>query len=134
MSEQESLTPSELAGALGRVKGLPLGIDMDVLARDLYADIKAHREPVYKQDDRIEDAQGVAWQRVPGNQWVRMGRVEWYDNDVPVRPLRKLVPEGSLAAKLSYEAVLGELASGMVNEEDYTQLAGRIMKLLDGAQ
>jgi hypothetical protein len=50
------------------------------------------------------------------------------------RPLRKLVPEGSLAAKLSYQAVLDELGLGMEHEEDYTQLATRIMKLLDGAE
>lgn len=136
MSGDETITREELAAYYRRREFSAEWHKPEEVAQIVFEDIKAHREPEYERGQIYEDTTGRRFFRLlgDGTGWSSVPEGTPYTGDYPLRPLRKLVPEGSLAAKLSYEAVLDALARGMDYEEDYTQLAGRIVKLLDGTK
>jgi hypothetical protein len=111
----------------------------DELADRILADALAHREPEYEPGKIYEDARGDAYCRLipgaPGNgQWawtncrtdLRVGE------EIPDRPLRKLVPEGLPRNEWSYYEVRDTIVAGLDMGHSTEQIASDICKLLDG--
>lgn len=68
----------------------------DALARDLFRDVEKHREPLYQSGAVYVDAYGEKWSYGGlTNGWYGFGDTKRYNFDVPKRPLRKMVAEGT---------------------------------------
>lgn len=138
----ETITRDELAEALSRflrehraevvVMESPEGA-----AAALVADIAAHREPEYEPGEIYQDAGGVQFYRLcefeDGRPWLDIEADEAVRHATPVRPLRKLVPEGS---PLTWERVKAVLDAAFTAEDWDRRLMPAdldpIMKLLAG--
>lgn len=81
-----TVTQSELKAALYR---LNYSSEIHVL----FADIKAHREPTWKQGDVVVDANRVLWRRTLTGQWQRVGTGGLYGDSALARPLKRMVAE-----------------------------------------
>lgn len=142
MSEQfddtGSLTVMELAGALARRHGaypVTSQDEADHLARQLFEDIKASRQPEWEYGEVYRSADGRPYRFIADGEWLDCASGQKvYLPGSPPGPLVKLVPEGSQAAKVDRWMVQAEIARGGELEETDKQIADRIMKLLDGAQ
>ena len=101
----ESITEAELA-AYYEQRGDVL--DPKAAASAAFGVIGATREPEYEPGEIYEDDQGDAYHRLapgPGNgqwTWTKCHTGLRVGDGVPVRPLRKLVPEGPQSAKPSH--------------------------------
>jgi hypothetical protein len=112
----ESITEAELAAAFGRLPlpGLYGGGEAELaaafgrlplpglygggkMAASLVADVLAHREPEYEPGEAYADARGDKYLRSSSGGWVDYSTT-WHPHELPQRPLRKLVPEGSREA------------------------------------
>ena len=131
----ETITRDELAEALARLKITPEDENTfyPAVAGAIFEQVLAQREPEYEPGAVYECARGDVWQFTRGA-WETPGVSGPVPFGVPERPLCKLVREGSQAARLSYADVLAAIGMGMEHEEDYTQLAARVCKLLEAAE
>ena len=136
---RESITRDELADYFRRHDSSSLAAESSVaMAASIFANVAANREPEYEPGEIYEDASGHRYLRKPyatDLPWLLIGgaglvveRVE----GVPVRPLRKLVPEGSQSAEVWWSSVLAALIAAEKHGEDMGQTAHRICKLLEG--
>jgi hypothetical protein len=109
----ESITEDELAEALrnaGQFVDLSKGLrglfehaGEERLATCLFGYVKRHlREPEYKPGEIYADPEGRAWFRMRGDDdgpdWRFCESGTLYSNHYPERPLRRMIPEGELAA------------------------------------
>jgi hypothetical protein len=112
-------------------------------AARIVRDIKAHREPRYEPDAMYRDADGTNWLYAPGLAearegswadcpWLKPGDKGAYSLNSPARPLRKLIPEGSQAAKADHGRIFEELQNSGLLRSQAVDLAQRICKLLGG--
>lgn len=101
MKDDETFTREELESSMSRLTFTTVGD----LSSQLVADIIAHREPEYEVGEIYQDTRGRRFIRRADDlwpwvciTWVNAGRVVigqvggFYPDNVPVRPLRKLVP------------------------------------------
>jgi hypothetical protein len=104
--QPQSITEAELAEALAEL-GVRTGnrdCFFPALAESIFGRVAARREPEYEPGEIYEDDQGDAYHRLapgPGNgqwTWTKCHTGLRVGDGVPVRPLRKLVPEGSQEA------------------------------------
>jgi len=86
----EVITEKELGEAFRR-----LGYQSEVHARNIFADIKKHREPEWHEGDVVRDADGFVWER-HGDGWGKPkgGGSGFWGHGFPSRPLTRLVEEG----------------------------------------
>jgi hypothetical protein len=127
VTDPETITQDELAEALRRRSYLP---DPDRYAREILADVVAHREPGYEPGRFYLDDIGQVFYRClgNGNGWSLMPNGSPYPHDYPVRPLRKLVPG---PVRPAHAAVLAEIVAW--DGGRYGDLADRICKLLEAS-
>jgi len=106
-------------------------------AGKIFARVAEHREPEYEPGQLYQSAAGVPYLRLDGlaRPWLRIwptGDVQAYDEAAPLRPLRKLVSEGSQAAKLRHGDLRDLLkARTKVPHSAAVDLAWDIIKLLE---
>lgn len=79
---QEAITQTELDAAFVR-----LHYSRDVHAGNIFRDVMAHREPVWKVGQVVRDARGQIWKRQDRRQWTSLGTGQWFGDQQPERPL-----------------------------------------------
>ena len=104
----ETITEAELAEALrnaGSIADLSKGLrglfepGTDDLAARIFGYVAEHREPAYEPGEVYQSPGGVKFYRLreyeDGRVWLDIDADETVRHEVPGRPLRKLVPQGS---------------------------------------
>jgi hypothetical protein len=125
----DSITPDELRAAIDRL-GYYVDRHATHPAERIIRDVECHREPEYEPGGLYQDAIGQPFYRCPDGRWIWLPEGKPFSDHTPNRPLRKLVAEGSQAARLSRDAVIRDLRAAQRFEEDVEQTADRICKLL----
>jgi hypothetical protein len=85
-----TITQEELEAAFARMH-----YSAEAHAPRIFQDIRNHREPVWLGGDVVKDLDGVVWVRAHNSQWVRPGSDAFYGDNMPLRPLKRMVPESS---------------------------------------
>jgi hypothetical protein len=106
-----AITEAELAEALRRRSYLD---DPAAYARDVFVDVRRHRESEYEPDEAYQDPEGNKWifGRAYGDgspYWLRPGMERTFADDIPRRPLVRLVPEGSPLADSERDLIHADL-------------------------
>jgi hypothetical protein len=84
-SDTEYFTQSEIAEAFKRLNYTSYKDQ----AQRIVANIKAHREPEWKEGDVVQAQNGVIYRRHNGT-WLRFGFAGNVRHDIPLRPLKHL--------------------------------------------
>jgi len=79
-----AITLDELDAALNR-----MNYNVGLHADRIYRNIVDHREPVWKDGDVVKDAGGHFFRR-SGNAWTSFGTSRAYEDNYPIRPLKKI--------------------------------------------
>lgn len=93
MKDEDTFTEAEIEEAVRRLRYGVLN------SREIIADIKAHREPEWREGDVVKDANGVVWLRAYNSArdrvggWERPGTNGFFNHNAPMRPLKRMVEE-----------------------------------------
>lgn len=109
----ETITRDELAAYYRRHDSSSLASEASAAMADrIIADIEAHREPEYEPGTAYQDARGDVYLRSSIGDWVDRSGTR-HGHTFPLRPLRRLVPAGSEAAKpVTHGQIVNVLAAG----------------------
>jgi len=137
VSTEDTITREQLAAAISAIVGAQSFVcigDAQEAASTIFAAAERIAEPEYEPGEIYQDPAGRAWcrMRLDGG-WRCCESGTCYMDDVPERPLRKLVPEGS---PVSREQVLQAIHTcGVAASRDAgSVLADSVMCLLRGEQ
>lgn len=113
----ETITRDELAEAMrnvGSIADLSKGLrglfepGTDDLANAIFGYVAAHREPAYEPGEAYQDQRGHIYLRSSTGDWVDYSGVR-HGGSFPLRPLRRLVPEGSPLADSERDLIHADL-------------------------
>jgi hypothetical protein len=129
LSAGDTITDTEAIAAGDR-----LGMHPEVVIR-LMHEIRSRR---YEPGEMYQDEAGVNWEYAtpePDSQccWMRPGSAGVFSRGYPEGRVRRLVPEGSQAAKVHADAILEAIRESARACETSEGLARRITRLVGGA-
>jgi hypothetical protein len=133
----EGITRDELAEALRGLKITPEDENTyyPAVADAIFDEVRRNREPEYEPGAVYADGCGLPLRYTVSGGWEAFGRAGEHTYDFPLRPLRKLVPEGSQAAAidgLDGEALVELLERAGLSQEMTNTIARDIHYLMTG--